>query len=102
MFTKRTLKKVNQINFSRILMILISTLMIPLFAHANDVLAGTNLKTNVEDTFGWGSTFMNVLLICEVVLAVITFIKAKNPLIFVGVLLLCIIVPVAISVISGL
>ena len=74
-------------------------LFVPFLVHADDILKNTGLQKTAEDTFGWGSTFMNCLLLVEIVTAVITFVKVKNPMVFVGILVILVIVPVAISLI---
>jgi len=53
---------------------------------SEDLLAG--LMPSIASTFGHSSTVMKCLYIGEVVMAVVGFIKTKNPLIFLGIVVL--------------
>lgn len=80
-----------------LLMLLIGVLLhATSWAEDTDYLSGS--KTQVVKNFGTDSTFIHYVYFAEVVIAAVTFVKAKNPMIFAGVLVLLVLVPVLLNV----
>ena len=70
-----------------------------LAADGTDYLATS--KDQVVKNFGADSTLMHYIYFAEVIVALISFVKVKNPLLLTGVLVLLIIAPVLIKVALG-
>lgn len=65
-----------------LLALVVLSLALPHLVRAEDLLSGQ--KQDAKDTFGHGSTVEWGLYMAEVVISIITFIKTRNPALFVG------------------
>lgn len=71
--------------------------LIPVLAQAQDILANTTIKQDVQDTFGTGSTFFFLMLFVEIILVCILFMTKKHPMVFISVIILMIVPPVLVT-----
>lgn len=68
-------------------------------AQAEDLFKGG--KTTINDTFGSGSTIVWILYLLEILMAVFTYIKTKNLIMFGGVAAVMVFINIAFSIIPS-
>lgn len=61
----------------------------------------SDLKPQVTSTFGHGSTIQYILLVGEILIAVYAFIKARNPIVLTGIVILVLFTAFAPKLIGG-
>ncbi len=81
--SKSLIRKIYRHRANVLLMALvILALALPHLVRAEDLLSSQ--KQDAKDTFGHGSTVEWGLYIAEIIISIITFIKTRNPALFVG------------------
>ncbi|HCR2161051.1 TPA: conjugal transfer protein TraA [Enterobacter asburiae] len=70
----------------------------PAFASGTDLLSSQN--TTVNSTFGSGSSLIKWFYIAEIIMGLFIYIKARSPLVFVGIVLAIIFTRIAFSIAS--
>ena len=94
-----------KINFKVVFIVTaaISTLLASMHGYASD--GGTDFLSGTEgditSSFGSDSTIMTYIRIAEVMTSIVAYVKTKNPLIFVSVIILMIGIDVLFNVISS-
>ncbi|WP_052130602.1 type IV conjugative transfer system pilin TraA [Erwinia typographi] len=82
------------------LMLTVAMLSVPaLSAHAEDLFSGG--KTTINDTFGGSSTIVWVLYLLEILMAVFTYVKTKNLIMFGGIAAVMVFINIAFSIIPS-
>ncbi|MEA9392684.1 type IV conjugative transfer system pilin TraA [Acerihabitans sp. TG2] len=71
----------------------------PHIAHATDLLAAQ--KTDANDTFGHGSTLEWTLYVAETIVSVTGYIKTRNPMVFVGLIIIILVTRTFFTLASG-
>lgn len=82
-----------------LLTLVVLALSLPHLVRAEDLLSGQ--KQDAKDTFGHGSTVEWGLYMAEVVISIITFIKTRNPALFVGGLAFLVVVTRTLFALAG-
>jgi len=70
----------------------------PAFASGTDLLSSQN--TTVNSTFGSGSSLVKWFYLAEIIMGLFIYIKARSPLVFVGIVMAIIFTRVAFSIAS--
>lgn len=99
-YFQRTSAKFNLSNIARFLSAIMLTLLVTKLAHATgtDLLSSQN--TTVNSTFGSGSSLVKWFYIAEIIMGLFIYIKARSPLVFVGIVMAIIFTRVAFGIAS--
>lgn len=98
--SKSLIRKIYRHRANVLLMsLVILALALPHLVRAEDLLGGQ--KQDAKDTFGHGSTVEWGLYIAEIIISIITFIKTRNPALFVGGLAFLIVVTRTLFALAG-